>query len=256
MCHWNASFSPLSMPRNAGRGSLSLFQRDILPTQRNSACRVSDLPASALQIALRFSKGAAGQGQDIVSDLPASALQIALRYSKGAAGQGQDICDFGEGGICAVRHVFFSRNFLQLSWSFCTSWETVVTMQDVCAFLCRRRYGKMGSCNQLLRASSELMTCPTSCSQSTDASFLLSAVSSLQGMWRSAACTAHDLVIAEADGKMTRLIIENYHFWKLSPQLNWTHHFVANRWGSSGNSGWLYFWGLPNHCRRWLQPWN
>ena len=26
-------------------------------------------------------------------------------------------------------------------------------------------------------------------------------------------------------------------------------------WGNSGNSGWLYFWGLQNHCRWWLhQP--
>ena len=30
-------------------------------------------------------------------------------------------------------------------------------------------------------------------------------------------------------------------------------NFMANRWG---NSGWLYFWGLQNHCRWWLQPWN
>ena len=29
----------------------------------------------------------------------------------------------------------------------------------------------------------------------------------------------------------------------------WFHHFMANRWGNSGNSGRLYFWGLPNHCR-------
>ena len=28
------------------------------------------------------------------------------------------------------------------------------------------------------------------------------------------------------------------------------------RWGNSGNSGWLYFGGLQNHCRWWLQPWN
>ena len=28
---------------------------------------------------------------------------------------------------------------------------------------------------------------------------------------------------------------------------------MANRWG---NSGWLYFWGLQNHCRWWLQPRN
>ena len=34
------------------------------------------------------------------------------------------------------------------------------------------------------------------------------------------------------------------------------HHLMANRWGNSGNSGWLYFSGLQNHCRWWLQPWN
>ena len=31
---------------------------------------------------------------------------------------------------------------------------------------------------------------------------------------------------------------------------------MADRWGNSGNSGWLYFSGLQNHCRWWLQPWN
>ena len=31
---------------------------------------------------------------------------------------------------------------------------------------------------------------------------------------------------------------------------------MANRWGNSGNSIRLYFWGLQNHCRWWLQPWN
>ena len=30
---------------------------------------------------------------------------------------------------------------------------------------------------------------------------------------------------------------------------------MANRWGNSGISGWLYFSGLQNHCRWWLQPW-
>ena len=29
----------------------------------------------------------------------------------------------------------------------------------------------------------------------------------------------------------------------------WSHHFVANRWGNSGNSVRVYFWGLQNHCR-------
>ena len=29
----------------------------------------------------------------------------------------------------------------------------------------------------------------------------------------------------------------------------WSHHFMANRWGNSGNCGRLYFSGLQNHCR-------
>ena len=35
-----------------------------------------------------------------------------------------------------------------------------------------------------------------------------------------------------------------------------SHCFMANRWGKSGNSDRLYFLGLQNHCRQWLQPWN
>ena len=31
---------------------------------------------------------------------------------------------------------------------------------------------------------------------------------------------------------------------------------MANRWGNNGSSGWLYIFGLQNHCRWWLQPWN
>ena len=35
----------------------------------------------------------------------------------------------------------------------------------------------------------------------------------------------------------------------------WSHHFLTNRWGNSGNGGRLYFGGgLQNHCRWWLQP--
>ena len=34
-----------------------------------------------------------------------------------------------------------------------------------------------------------------------------------------------------------------------------SHHFMANRWRNSGNSGRLYF-GLQNCCRWWLQPRN
>ena len=35
-----------------------------------------------------------------------------------------------------------------------------------------------------------------------------------------------------------------------------SHHFMANRWGNTGNSGRLYFGGLQNHCRYGLQPWH
>ena len=31
---------------------------------------------------------------------------------------------------------------------------------------------------------------------------------------------------------------------------------MANRWGNNGNSDRLYFLGLQNHCKWWLQPWN
>ena len=29
----------------------------------------------------------------------------------------------------------------------------------------------------------------------------------------------------------------------------WAHHSMGNRWGNSGNSVRLYFFGLQNHCR-------
>ena len=36
----------------------------------------------------------------------------------------------------------------------------------------------------------------------------------------------------------------------------WSHHFMANRERESGNSVRFYIFGLQNHCRWWLQPWN
>ena len=36
----------------------------------------------------------------------------------------------------------------------------------------------------------------------------------------------------------------------------WSHHFMTNRCGNNGNSDGLYFGGLKNHCRWWLQAWN
>ena len=36
---------------------------------------------------------------------------------------------------------------------------------------------------------------------------------------------------------------------KTKIMVSWSHHFMANRWENSGNSGLLYFFGLQNHCR-------
>ena len=33
----------------------------------------------------------------------------------------------------------------------------------------------------------------------------------------------------------------------------WSHQFMENWWGNSDR---LYCFGLQNHCRWWLQPWN
>ena len=40
----------------------------------------------------------------------------------------------------------------------------------------------------------------------------------------------------------------NSTFGKLSHGI-WSHHFMGNRWGNSGNSVRLYVLGLQNHCR-------
>ena len=35
-----------------------------------------------------------------------------------------------------------------------------------------------------------------------------------------------------------------------------SHHFMANRWGKSGNNARFYFDGRQNHCGYWLKPQN
>ena len=49
--------------------------------------------------------------------------------------------------------------------------------------------------------------------------------------------------------------LKTQHSKKLDHNI-WSHHFMANRWWKSRNSGRFYFPGLQNHCRQWLQPWN
>ena len=38
----------------------------------------------------------------------------------------------------------------------------------------------------------------------------------------------------------------------------WSPNFIyfPKQMGKNGNTDRLYFLGLQNHCRRWLQPWN
>ena len=43
----------------------------------------------------------------------------------------------------------------------------------------------------------------------------------------------------------------NSHFLEEISSLSQSHYFMANRWGSNGNSGILYILGLQNHYRWW-----
>ena len=65
-------------------------------------------------------------------------------------------------------------------------------------------------------------------------------------------------LMAESEEKLKSLLMkvkEENESW-LKPQHSenedhgiQSHHFMGNRWGNSGNSVRLYFWGLQNHCR-------
>ena len=48
-----------------------------------------------------------------------------------------------------------------------------------------------------------------------------------------------------------KLNIQNTKIMASGPITSW-----HNRWGNNGNSNRLYFLGLQNLCRWWLQPWN
>ena len=54
----------------------------------------------------------------------------------------------------------------------------------------------------------------------------------------------------ESEKAGLKLNIQKTKIMHLIPSLH------GNRWGNSRNSGRLYFEGLQNHCRWWLQPWN
>ena len=65
-------------------------------------------------------------------------------------------------------------------------------------------------------------------------------------------------LMAESEEELKRLLMkvkeESGKSWLKTHSENedhgiWSHHFMGNRWGNSGNSVRLYFWGLQNHCR-------
>ena len=73
-------------------------------------------------------------------------------------------------------------------------------------------------------------------------------------------------LMAESEEKLNSLLVKvkeknEKAGLKLSIQKNkdrgiQSHHFMANRWGSNGNSDRLHFLRCQNHCRLWLKPWN
>ena len=62
-------------------------------------------------------------------------------------------------------------------------------------------------------------------------------------------------LMAESEEELKSLLMKVKKSEKVGLKLNiqkigiQSHHFLANRWGNSGNSVRLYFFGLQNHCR-------
>ena len=63
-------------------------------------------------------------------------------------------------------------------------------------------------------------------------------------------------LMAESEGELKSLLMKvKEDSEKVGLKLNiqktkiWSHHFMGNRWGNSGNSVRLYFFRLQNHCR-------
>ena len=73
-------------------------------------------------------------------------------------------------------------------------------------------------------------------------------------------------LMAEIEEELKRLLMKvkeesenaglNINIQKNKDHGIWFHHFMANRWGNSGNSDRVYFLGIQNHCGWWLQLWN
>ena len=73
-------------------------------------------------------------------------------------------------------------------------------------------------------------------------------------------------IMAESEEKLKSLLMKvkvesekvglKLNIQKMKIMASGPHHFMANRWGNSGKSGWLYCFGLQNHGRWWLHLWN
>ena len=59
---------------------------------------------------------------------------------------------------------------------------------------------------------------------------------------------ADDTLMAESEEELKSLLMKAQHSENEDHGI-WSHHLMANRWGSNGNSEGLYFWGFQNHCR-------
>ena len=70
-------------------------------------------------------------------------------------------------------------------------------------------------------------------------------------------CADDTTLMAESEEELKSLLMKvKEESEKVGLKLNiqktkiiWSHHFMGNRWGNSGNSVRLYFLGLQNHCR-------
>ena len=104
------------------------------------------------------------------------------------------------GSTCNQAHIF-CRRFLLVSWSFCLSQETVVTMKDFSALLDMRRYKnwahKISSWEHLTIWGPVLPVFP----EHRVPYFCSPPWTSSGACWRSVAAAAHDLILVEIDGK-------------------------------------------------------
>ena len=129
-----------------------------------------------------------------------TAPQTALRSCSKEAGEHQHVCDFGEEGIHAIKHIFFQRVSTSLT-KLCYSWGTVIIMKDFSAFLDMGRNKSWAHKISSWKHLSEDLPCQFS-SEHRVPHFCSPPWTPFRGCWRSVAAAAHDLILTEIDGKL------------------------------------------------------